>query len=128
MASHRILYFAFFAASFVLGSRAAIGRSDAVGACEVSYAHAREIGRQVVEADPSTVFIDYGEDDATKLLIAINASPPPPDWTAEHILTVDIPDEPIIVALIHDGCITQSFREDRDEWAKIRRAAIGDQS
>jgi hypothetical protein len=96
--------------------------------CEMPYDDAVSYGRRGVAADNAAVFTDYSSDEAAKLLIGINAFPPVSDWAADHILVFDSPDEPIVVGLSEAGCVTKAFKVPRDDWAAVRRAALGDPS
>ena len=106
-------------------------RADATPApakCEMPYDEAVSYGRRGVAADNSAAFTDYSGEEAGKLLEGINAFPPVSDWSADHILVFDSPDEPIVVGLVDKGCVTKAFKLPREDWADIRRAALGDRS
>lgn len=101
---------------------------DALPACEMPYDEAVGYGRRAVADDPSAIFIDYAGEEAAALLKGINSFPPVSDWPAEHILVVERSDDPVIVGLVHEGCLTRAFKVPHDDWANVRRAAIGDRS
>lgn len=89
----------------------------------------RRTGRAAVEADPTAVFTDYRGDETSKFLAAINAVPPVTEYLAEHVLVVETPDdEPVMVALVHDGSVVWSNAARHEDWTKVRRGAIGDLS
>jgi hypothetical protein len=114
-----------------IGSYPAASRADPVAApakCEMPYDEAVSYGRRGVAADNAAVFTDYSGEEASKLLDGINAFPPVSDWAADHILVFDSPDEPIVVGLVEAGCVTKAFKVPRDDWAGVRRAALGDPS
>ena len=96
--------------------------------CEMPYDEAVSYGRRGVAADNAAVFTDYSGEEAARLLVGINAFPPVSDWAADHILVFDSPDEPIVVGLVEAGCVTKAFKVPRDDWAGVRRAALGDPS
>jgi hypothetical protein len=96
--------------------------------CEMPYDEAVSYGRRGVAADNAAEFSDYSGEEAAKLLIGINAFPPVSDWAADHILVFDSPDGPIVVGLVEAGCVTKAFKVPRDDWAGVRRAALGDPS
>jgi len=96
--------------------------------CEMPYDEAVGYGRRGVADDNAAVFTDYSGEEATKLLVGINAFPPVSDWAADHILVFESPDEPIVVGLVDHGCVTKAFKVPRDDWAGVRRAALGDPS
>ena len=113
-----------------MASCAAVSRADPAPTpkCEMPYDEAVSYGRRGVAADNAAEFTDYSGEDAAKLLIGINAFPPVSDWAADHILVFDSPDEPIVVGLVETGCVTKAFKVPRDDWAGVRRAALGDPS
>ena len=117
-----------------MGSYPAVSRADttitrpAPAKCETSYDEAVSYGRRGVAADNAAEFTDYSGEEAAKLLIGINAFPPVSDWAADRILVFDSPDEPIVVGLVEAGCVTKAFKVPRDDWAGVRRAALGDPS
>jgi len=117
-----------------MGSYPAVSRGDttitpsAPAKCEMPYDEAVSYGRRGVAADNAAEFTDYSGEAAAKLLIGINAFPPVSDWAADHILVFDSPDEPIVVGLVEAGCVTKAFKVPRDDWAGVRRAALGDPS
>jgi hypothetical protein len=117
-----------------LAEMAAVSRADPApprapaAKCEMAYEEAVSYGRRGVAADNAAVFTDYSGEEAAKLLIGINAFPPVSDWPAEHILVFDTPDEPIVVGLVEAGCVSKAFKVPRDDWAGVRRAALGDPS
>jgi hypothetical protein len=117
-----------------MGSYPAVSRADttikrpALAKCEMPYDEAVSYGRRGVVADNAAEFTDYSGEEAAKLLIGINAFPPVSDWAADHILVFDSPDEPIVVGLVEAGCVTKAFKVPRDDWAGVRRAALGDPS
>lgn len=116
-----------------LEAYATITRADPAPApapakCEMPYDEAVAYGRRGVAADDAAVFTDYSGEEASKLLIGINAFPPVSDWSADHILVFDAPDEPIVVGLVDQGCVTKAFKVPREDWAGVRRAALGDPS
>jgi hypothetical protein len=92
------------------------------------YEEAVGYGRRAVADDPSVVFTDYEGDEAAALLKGINAFPPVSDWPAEHLLVVERPEDPVIVGLVHVGCLARAFSVPHDDWANLRRTAIGDRS
>jgi hypothetical protein len=96
--------------------------------CEMPYDEAVSYGRRGVAADNAAVFTDYSGEEASKLLIGINSFPPVSDWTADHILVFDAPDEAIVVGLVDKGCVTKAFKVPRDDWATLRSEAIGDRT
>jgi hypothetical protein len=101
---------------------------DAKPACEMPYDEAVGYGRRAVAEDPSAVFIDYGGEEAAALLKGINAFPPASEWAAEHILVLERPEDSVIVGLVHEDCLTRAFKIPHDDWATVRRSAIGDAS
>ena len=107
-----------------------IGQSQASEpTCSLTYERASATGRAAVVADPTAVFTDYSNDEAVKLLAAINALPPATEYLAEHVLVVETPDDDsVMVALVHDDCVSQTFRTPHEDWEKLRRGAIGDPS
>jgi hypothetical protein len=118
---------------------AAIGPSHAVDLhakpkpapkCDgATYEQAIKTGRTIVVSHPSAVFHDHNDDEAAKLIAAINAMPPATEYLAEHILNVETPDDdPVRVALVHDGCMAQAFEAGHTAWSNLRRGAIGDPS
>jgi hypothetical protein len=117
-----------------IGSYPAVSLADttitrpAPAKCEMPYDKAVSYGRRGVAADNAAVFTDYSGEEAAKLLIGINTFPPVSDWAADHILVFDSPDEPIVVGLVEAGCVTRAFKVPRDDWAGVRRAALGDPS
>jgi hypothetical protein len=119
-----------------IGSYPAVSRADPAPApprapaakCEMPYDEAVSYGRRGVAADNAAVFTDYSGEEASKLLIGINAFPPVSDWTADHILVFDAPDEAIVVGLVEKGCLTKALEVPREDWAGVRRAALGDPS
>ena len=116
-------------AAFTTTSRADPAPPRAPAAkCEMAYDEAVSYGRRRVAADNAAEFTDYSGEEAAKLLIGINAFPPVSDWAADHILVFDSPEEPIVVGLVEAGCVTKAFKVPRDDWAGVRRAALGDPS
>jgi hypothetical protein len=114
-----------------MATSATIARADAAPAptkCEMPYDEAVSYGRRGVAADNAAIFTDYSGEEAAKLLVGINAFPPVSDWAADHILVFDSPDEPIVVGLVEAGCVSKAFKVPRDDWAGVRRAALGDPS
>ena len=111
---------------------AAVSRADpaprAPAKCEMAYDAAVSYGRRGVAADNAAIFTDYSGEEAAQLLIGVNAFPPISDWLADHILVFDSPGEPIVVGLVKAGCVTNAFKVPRDDWAGVRRTAIGDPS
>jgi hypothetical protein len=108
---------------------ATVSRADPAPAkCEMAYDEAVSYGRRGVAADNAAVFTDYSGEEAAKLLIGINAFPPVSDWAADHILVFDSPEEPVVVGLVEGACVTKAFKVPRDDWAGVRRAALGDPS
>jgi hypothetical protein len=120
--------------AFVLAGIAiypAVARADPAPApakCERPYDEAVSYGRRGVAADNAAEFTDYSGENAAKLLIGINAFPPVSDWTADHILVFDSPDGAIVVGLVEKGCLTKALEVPREDWAGVRRAALGDPS
>ena len=96
--------------------------------CEMPYDEAVSYGRRGVAADNASVFTDYSGEEAAKMLDGINSFPPVSAWVADHVLVFDAPDEPIVVGLVEAGCVTKAFKVPRDDWAGVRRAALGDPS
>jgi hypothetical protein len=113
-----------------MGICATASRADPAAApkCEMPYDEAISYGRRGVAADNAAIFTDYSGEEAAKLLTGINAFPPVSDWAADHILVFDSPDQPIVVGLVEAGCVTKAFKVPRDDWAGVRRAALGDPS
>ena len=63
------------------------------------------------------------------MLAAINAVPPVTEYLAEHVIVVETSDdEPVMVALVHDGSVVWSNAARHEDWTKLRRDAIGDSS
>lgn len=53
------------------------------------------------------------------MLAAINTVPPVTEYLAEHVLVVETPnDEPVMVALVHDGSIVWSNAARHEDWTK----------
>jgi hypothetical protein len=120
--------------AFVLAGIAiypAVARADPAPApakCEMTYEEAVSYGNRGVAADSTAAFSDYSGEEAVKLLAGINSFPPVSDWTADHILVFDAPDEAIVVGLVDKGCVTKAFKVPRDDWATLRSEAIGDRT
>jgi hypothetical protein len=142
MTDHRLPRGAFARLGFLavmltgIGSYPEVVRADPAAApprapaakCEMPYDEAVSYGRRGVAADNAAVFTDYSGEEAARLLIGINAFPPVSDWAADHILAFDSPDQPIVIGLVEAGCVTKAFKVPRDDWAGVRRAALGDPS
>ena len=104
-------------------------RPNSLPGCDsATYEQATATGHRVVAANPSTVFTDYAGDEAAKLLAVINAFPPATKYPAEHVLVIemDAEDWPVMIGLVHDGCIIISIKARQDTWTKMRHGALGD--
>lgn len=121
-------FLAFVVAGPMAWGAVAPARAEAAApACEVTYEQAAKAGRAAAAADSASVFTDYDGEEAAKLVAAINAQPPVTAYPAEHILAVENPDEAMI-ALIHNGCLTEAFMAPHGAWAALRHGAIGEPS
>lgn len=95
--------------------------------CSLTYERTTAIGHAAHAADPSNVFTDYGGDQASKLLAAINAKPPATEYSAEHVVVIERPDDGVVmIALVHDGCAAHRVQTTIEGWSELRRGAIGD--
>jgi hypothetical protein len=91
-------------------SDAELGEAPATPSCSFSYEQASARGRAAVKADPTPVFTDYGGNEAARSLATINATPPATEYLAEHVLTLEMPDDDPVVVLVHDGCVAMATR------------------
>lgn len=97
--------------------------------CEkLSYEEITKVGRQAVADNSSLEFSDFSGPNEKKLLSAINAEPPETKLVADHILVMEAPESPVIVALSNKGCVTGMFKMPNSDWIRIRKTAIGDAS
>jgi hypothetical protein len=94
-------------------------------ACEMSYDRAVQIGRSAIVAVQAGEFNDYSGADAKALLDEINSEPPQTTFAADHILVVELPGAPVVVALVNNGCEFVAFRADPAKWQAVKTRVLG---
>jgi hypothetical protein len=97
----------------------------AAPACESTYQDAVTAGQQAAARHANSSFVDYAGVDAAALIREINAEEPRTDWTADHVLALDIGAPYILVAIIADGCVARTAPASPKEWRAILDRAFG---
>jgi len=91
----------------------------------LTYENAKAIGEDRASAEHNTKFMDFGGEDATALIKAINATPPESDLAAERVLVLERPDlDEVKLALIVAGCVTHAAVTSEQEWRRVKTQAL----
>ena len=91
----------------------------------VPYERGVSLGHQAVADDPSVIYVEYSGREAQALLKTINDTDPPTTFLAERIITIGFPGTFVVVGLVHDGCVFQSYKIPESAWAKIVKDSLG---